>query len=325
MIFSSKRNSILSFNGSVCPVQFKADDQLLEYSAIANLTSIYAAQNSQQSNQSLLNVSKPYEILSYARDVKSGPEKSCMVITGMDNFKCVDRQTCFHSCFSVPVCSMIANDWPFIDTMLDYKKSIDAANIALNDSIDSADAFRIAPGYEAASLALADMKELNKNETKVIYHPLFTSYNFCQPADYAMPQQMEARRVLLDYLDENCLHGEESGIVNQSVRFAKLASQWSAVENVSPVTNVTASNISTQVPENVTTNQTVALTNTTANESGRLDNCCVFGTCSIAGIKTFEGFCWKWWALVLTMLLICIGFMLFRKSIGRFLRLRWPN
>jgi hypothetical protein len=135
-----------------------------------------------------------------------------------------------------------------------------------------------------------------------------------------MPQQMDARRELLDYLDENCLHGEEPEIVNQSLRFAKLASEWSTPVNVSSVPDNITTNISTQVPENMTTGPNMTSTNNTVstnNTPGEGDvgiSCCAFGICSIAGYKTFGGVCWEWWVLISTAVIISVGIMMFRKK-----------
>jgi hypothetical protein len=275
---------------------------------ISGLVREYVAANSPQTT---LNESVPYEIIKYSKEAKRGPEDSCLLITGMDRHRCVDRQSCFYSCFSVPVCSYIATGWEFIDTMLDYKKTIDAADSSLNKSMDSAYAFKVTPTYRSATAALSDMKTLNKAETNVVYHPLFTVYNFCQPADYAIPKQIEARRVLLDYLDENCLYGEDMRIINMSMQ---LGVMLSALENITIEKNVTADNITTTPALNVTINETNISKEgeDQINEHERTD-CCTFGVCSVMGIEQIYGLCWEWWLLILVLIIVGLAALLRRK------------
>jgi hypothetical protein len=278
-------------------------------SAIAPLVSRYAAAGSPVS---LVNVSEPYGILRYANDLKAGPEKSCMIITGMDRFPCVDRPSCLYACFSVPVCSQIGQaGWSFMDTMLDYKRSIDYTNIVLDNATNSASIFGQSPSYATALQALADMSELNRAETKVIFHPLFTSYGFCQPAEYAMPGQIEAKRALLDYLDDNCLYGEETGIVNQS---AHLASKLAAFENRPLPKNATAPTTPASVKNATAGNVTACAIPETGQANTGAGACCAFGVCSIAGVDKIGGLCWEWWLLILAFLALCIAVLLYNKK-----------
>lgn len=264
---------------------------------------------SSRSPGTTVNVSKPYEIIEYSKNVSAGPQKSCFLITGMDRNKCVDRTSCFYSCFSVPVCSYIANGWEFIDTMHDYKETVDAADKKFNKSLESTYAFKKAPSYDLATTALEDMEELNKAETKVFYHSLFTVYNFCQPADYAIPNQIEARRILLDYLDENCLKGEEKKIINQSIQFA---SKLEVVEK-----NISVGNIS-KIPD-ILINDTNMTNVTTTNQSrdGIESECCRFRVCSVFGIEKIWGLCWELWIAILALLIISIAVLLKRRKIQK--------
>jgi hypothetical protein len=192
--------------------------------------------------------------------------------------------------------------------MHDYKKTVDSTDFKLNKSLNSADAFKKAPSYDSATSALNDMKELNKAETKVFYHPLFTVYNFCEPADYAIPQQIEARRVLLDYLDENCLFGEENGIINQSI---KLGEKLNALENITIEKNDTIVNI-TEPAENITINKTNITETPELNQSmvQERTECCSFGVCSIGGIERIGGLCWEGWILIFVLLILGLAVIL---------------
>jgi hypothetical protein len=252
------------------------------------------------------NTSKPYELMKYSQNVSAGPERSCMIITGMDRNNCTNRESCFYSCFSVPVCSYIATGFDFIDTILSYKKSIDFANEKFNKSLDSSYEFKTDPAYFSAQAALTDLKELNKAETTVIFHPIFTTYNFCPPADYAIPQQMEARRILLDYINENCLYGEEEKIINQSLEFAALIKTLEE--------NASVENISETPVINITINDTNITDMPAENQSIEKPECCASGACSIFGIEKIADVCWEWWTLFLLILIIGIFVILKRRK-----------
>jgi hypothetical protein len=156
--------------------------------------------------------------------------------------------------------------------MLDYRKTIDKANETLDRAINSSLLFSQSPSNGAANATLNDLKSLNRAETAVIYHPLFTTYNFCPPPEYAIPQQIEAKRQLLDYQEENCAWLQQGRIVNESVAMSKALKTAESdflnrTMNVSA--NITANatgNATTNVTANVTGNATVNVTtNITAN------------------------------------------------------------
>jgi len=212
--------------------------------------------------------SKPFQILNYSRILKQGPEKNCMMITGMDKHNCTDRTSCRYACASVPVCWYIGQvGWPFIDAMLDYRKTIDKADIELDRAINSSLLFSQSPSNGAANATMNDLKSLNRAETAVIYHPLFTTYNFCPPPEYAIPQQIEAKRQLLDYQEENCAWQQQGRIVNESVAMSK-ALKTAESDFLNRTMNMSA-NITANATGNVTTNITANATgNASANVTG---------------------------------------------------------
>jgi|GEM_PF-1392633 len=237
--------------------------------------------------ESSADVSKPYEMLKYSRNLKAGPEKSCLVITGMDRFPCVDRETCLYACFSVPVCSFVGQSgWPFMDTLLDYKNNLDRTNELMDSTIETAGEFAGNPSYESAEKTFDAMVELNRAETVMIFHPLFTSYGFCQPPEYGLPEQMEGRRQLLEYLGTTCAYGEKERLVNESMHAASKIS------------------LPPELPEPIEVN----ITNTTVvNETAEIDEipeepedeCCLLGVCSLGGMERIGGLCWEWPTIML--------------------------
>jgi hypothetical protein len=269
-----------------------------DYETIAAIVDDYLDANKPNKK---FNTSKPYELMNYSKNVSLGPESSCAIITGMDRYNCTDRQSCFYSCFSVPVCSYIATGWEFIDTILDYKKSIDFANLKFNKSLNSSYEFKTNSSYESAQAALTDMKELNKAETIVVFHPIFTNYNYCPPADYAIPQQMEARRVIMDYLGENCLYGEREKIINQSM---ELGSRLGALENITVEENVSI-NITKPVP-NITINET-NISEIPVNESEDVEECAI-------SKSPYFGICWEYWIIVLLVLVLLFWITLNKRK-----------
>jgi hypothetical protein len=152
------------------------------------------------------------------------------------------------------------------------------------------------PNYENAKKAFDSMVTLNRAETTVIFHPLFTSYGFCQPAEYSMPQQIEARRQVLQYLEDNCLYGEKERIISESLHFSSRITAPAEGRTI-VITNVTMG--PTVVVYNGTRNQ---------NESNAIrdSNCCLNGICSIGGFEQFEGICWQWWIVLVIFLMIYI-------------------
>jgi|GEM_PF-4137275 len=186
--------------------------------AIGLLVAQYAAAASQPSTA---DTSKPYAIVSFSRQKKAAAESQCLAITGMDKHECVDRPTCRLACAAVPACWYVGQvGWPFIDGMLTYKIGLDAANAALGRAENSSLAFSQSPSYSGADAALSDIEALNKYETTVIYHPIFTTYNFCPPPEYAIPQMIDARRQLLNYMDENCVQAQAGRMTSESAAIA---------------------------------------------------------------------------------------------------------
>lgn len=231
------------------------------------------------------NFSKPYEAVRRSKSLKYGPESDCMRISGMERFPCVDRETCLYACFSVPVCSLIGQSgWPFLDTLQDYNKSRSEANGILEDAIDSSYLFSQAPSYRTAKGAYDDLVELNRAETVVIFHPLFTSYGFCEPAEYGLPGQLDARRELLAYMEETCVEGEEGRIVNESLQAAsKLAPPPSEISRTeAPQLQSNASKPVIVIPQAAAPDA---------------EACCWNGMCSMLGEERILGLCWEWAAL----------------------------
>jgi subtilisin family serine protease/uncharacterized membrane protein YgcG len=273
---------------------------------ISEIVSDYISSSSPNSSA---NTSKPYEIMKHARELKAAPEKSCMVITGMDRFPCKDRDSCLYACFSVPVCSMIGQaGWSFIDTLLDYKKSIDYTNDVLDDAVDATSVFAQQPTYEHAQNALGLMHTLNTAETKVIFHPLFTSYGFCQSPEYGMPEQIEAKRQLLDYSAAKCLYGEKERIVNESMHFASKIGQLPEKSIRLNQTSMNNDDNSAALIANTTNNNSIT---TAAYVTGARSPCCVENFCSFAGFESVYGFCWQWWIIGVLLLMIYCMVLLF--------------
>ncbi|MBU0531936.1 hypothetical protein KKB44_00410 [Candidatus Micrarchaeota archaeon] len=227
--------------------------------------------------ESSANVSRLYDMLKYSKQLKATPERECLMLTGMDRFPCVDRETCLYACFSVPVCSYIGQSgWSFMDTMLDYKNNLDLTNFALDQAINSSRTFSQNPSYENAQLAFEDVINLNRNESKMIQHPLFTSYGFCEPPQYGLVYQMDGRRHLLDYMETNCLYGKEEMIINESIHLASKI--FSPPEPIYiPLPNVTI----------VTPNQTIIY-------EEQSSACCWTLICSLVGVERVAGYCWEW-------------------------------
>jgi hypothetical protein len=255
------------------------------------------------------NVSALYQALLLTADLKERPESECYKLTGMERYPCVDRKSCMFACFSVPVCSALGQSgWSFMDTLLDYNRSVVDANAKLRSAISSSKAFSKGPTHSSAMKAFDDLVALNRAETKVVFHPLFTSYGFCEPAKYGIPQQTSARRELLDYLASTCLDGESERIVNESLKAAPLLAARpvkndsianetiDSTANQSIVTNQTALNQT--APDgsikNQTANQSAVDGATAQNESSAQNSCCLYGICSLGGIERVGGVCWEW-------------------------------
>jgi hypothetical protein len=222
---------------------------LSDTQAISELVSAYAsaATPAQQANYSSVT-----SVLKYTQNLKQNPETSCKILTGLENYPCTDRETCRLACYAVPVCYSIGQGgWAFIDTIMDYKDSIEYADSAFEAAIGSSEAFAARPSYENAGDALDEMLALNRAETTVIYHPLFTSYGFCPPAEYGLPQQLEAKRELLDYRETACLEGKKQMIIDDAVKVSGiLYLQGKFIKKPTEITNQTASkgNVSVAPP-----------------------------------------------------------------------------
>ncbi len=188
--------------------------------AVSALVRSYADTVTQPSGA---NLSKLHEALMNAKLLKYRPEHECYMLTGMDDSPCVDRDSCIYACFSVPVCSMVGQSgWSFLDLLQDYNRSVHETNFLLDKALASGKAAEAAPSYWTVKDALDGLSALNRAETKVIFHPLMTSYGFCEPPEYAVPAQTDARRELLDYLADACVQGKIGSISADALHAASL-------------------------------------------------------------------------------------------------------
>jgi len=238
------------------------------------------------------NTSALYQALLDTENLKQKPELECYNLTGMDRFPCTNRTSCMYACFSVPVCAAIGESgWDFMDTLMDYNKSVTDANAKLQTAIGSSEIFSKEPSYSNAENAFNDMVTLNRAETKVIFHPLFTTYDFCSPPDYGMGEQTSARREVLDYLASTCLDGELDGIVDEAVKVAPLL----AARTV----NVTNRSVSNQpnVSISIVPNQTQPVPNKTiANETAA---------------PSQPAFGYPWWTIPLVIFVVWVLFVVY--------------
>jgi len=267
------------------------------------------------------NLSMLYAALLDSRGLKADPEHECYMLTGMDKYPCIDRNSCLYACFSVTVCSYVGSSgWSFLDTVQDYNQSVSKANAILSTAIDSSKRLSKDYTYAAAVKAYGDLKELNRAESKVVFHPLFMSYGFCEPPDYGIPGQTGARRELLDYLADNCAYGETDRIMAESAhatRFLGPLPQKTLRNTMEPdLSNASISNISS------TSNTSIPAADKTlmpANTSIRKDMSCCFGSaCSIAGMERIGGLCWEWSALAVAVLgLGVLGYGLWVSGSGK--------
>lgn len=188
--------------------------------AIAQLVAAYA---DAATPPSAANLSMLHEALLRTKELKYRPEHECYMLTGMDRFACVDRPSCLYACFSVQVCSLIGQSgYDFLDTIQDYNRSIFRTNSLLDGALDSSQRMAGAPSYETGREAMDDLVSLNRAQTAVMFHPLIMSYGFCEPPDYGVPGQTGARREVLDYLADTCVHGEEERIASEAAHAAPL-------------------------------------------------------------------------------------------------------
>jgi len=270
--------AVFSFNGSNVTA-------VPDRNVISGLVSQYAAAASPPPTT---DISKPYKTLNLSKAMKAAPEKSCMVITGMDRHECVDRPSCRYACASVPACWYVGQiGWPFIDSLLAYRISVDNANSALDRTINSSYDFSQSPSYPAAANALFDMKALDRYETAVIYQPIFTTYNFCPPPEYALPQMIDARRQLLDYIGENCVQAEEGRIIGESASMAPnlILPPPKPPPNVSVNINASAcGNVTLNASANASMCGNATVNATAANQSAL--NATVNGTVNATGNAT---------------------------------------
>ena len=230
------------------------------------------------------NASALYQAVKNTKSVKFKAEHECYLLTGMANYPCVDRETCLYACFSVPVCSLVGQSgWSFMDTILDYNKSVTEANSRIAAAEASSGTIDRKLDYFTAKAAFDDLVALNRAESAVMFHPLITSYGFCEPPNYGLPVQISARRQLLDYLGSTCLAGEAVRMKEEARRGAPLLSQ----RPPTPIRNESA-----QVPEliNITENHTFEITAPAQDKY----TCCAFGQCSLFGIERMGGLCWEW-------------------------------
>jgi hypothetical protein len=246
-----------------------------------------------------------------AEDLKEKPEAECYKLTGMDRYPCVDRKSCMFSCFSVPVCSALGESgWSFMDTIMDYNKSVEAANQKLIIALDSSKEFDRSPAYPSAKKAFEDLVVLNRAETTVIFHPLFTVYGFCEPPKYGIPQQTSARRELLDYLASTCLDGESGRIADEAIRIAPLLqARPEKSANGAVGLNDSRPAFTTQPANKTVSNGSIAPL--PINETA--SSCCLGGICSIGGIERVGGACWEWPAYIVLAALVLASAFAMRK------------
>ena len=292
-------------NQSAMPVSDPAE--------IDSTVSAYVSMVSPRSTEG--NSSALYKALLLSAQLKQKPETQCYELTGMSRYPCVDRKSCMFACFSVPVCAALGeNGWSFMDTIMDYNKSVVAADAALDTALSSSKTFSDYPSHGTAQQAFNDLVTLNRAETKVLFHPLLTSYGFCEEPDYALPQQTSARRELLDYLSSTCMDYESGRMESESLKVAPFLAARPAMNKTAilPAANMTADNVSI-VPAPVQ-NQSVEsapIINQTENALPEGMSCCAAGVCSLAGIERIGGVCWEWsagFALLLALLLTAVFF-----------------
>jgi len=271
------------------------------------------------------NPSLVYDSLLNSQNLKAGPEHDCLVITGMDRFPCVDRESCLYACFSVPVCSLVGQSgWDFLDTLQDYNRSLARANSLLDSSLDASRDLASSPSHAKAQKMLEELRELNRAESTVIFHPLLTSYGFCPPAEYGLGNQMRARRALVDYLESNCLYGEEQRIIGDAFHAAPLLSPPPHQFPVSGFQSPIPPSVIPPVPHasnpilssnNSTSSDLSASNHPNPSNISAVSACCYGDMCSVFGIERIGGFCWEWTAFViLSSAIICLVLLL---STGR--------
>ena len=229
---------------------------------IRKLVQAYASAASPPTTQG--NTSALFHALLDTEDLKQRSESECYNLTGMDRFPCTNRTSCMYACFSVPVCSGIGESgWGFMDTMMDYNQSVVDADAKLKIALASSEILSEEPSYSNAEIAFNDLVTLNRAETKVIFHPLFTTYNFCAPPDYGVGEQTSARRDVLDYIASTCLDGQIDEIVDEAVKVGPLLSRMPINQTIQSsvpanISNVTAPNKTHQVPNITIVNETTA-------------------------------------------------------------------
>jgi hypothetical protein len=267
-----------------------------------SINSLVAGYVAAASPPSSVDTSAPYRTLEFSKALKQVAENNCVDLMGMDKYPCVNRTTCRYACASVQVCWYVGQTgWPFIDSMLDYKNSIDSTNAAFDMALNSSFAFSQNPSYDNAEAALSDIGGLNRNETAVTYEPIFTQYNLCPPPEYAIPQMIDARRQLLDYISDNCVQTQEGRMVSESVSIAprlKQAEEAAAARaaaqaianstaNASACVNgstIIVANVSLNGSANITICWNATVNATAANQSAQ--NATMNGTAGAKGNAT---------------------------------------
>jgi hypothetical protein len=233
------------------------------------------------------NVSALHDAIISTKGLKYKAEHECYMLTGMDRNPCVDRESCLYSCFSVPVCSLVGQSgWDFMDTILDYNRSVTEANALLENASASSDALVKSPDYYSAVKAYDDLVALNRAESRVIFHPLINSYGFCEPPHYGLMGQTDARRELLDYIGSTCMAGAADEIKSDAEHVAPL---------LLPKPEANFTDAGAGGPENISIEVGTGFAPPApADEQGA---CCAFGICSVFGIERIGGVCWEWAAL----------------------------
>ncbi len=268
-------------------------------SQISDVISSYISDSAINIPSLKTNTNYPVYAITEANQTKNSSEYECTHLTGMDRFPCTNRESCRYACYSVQVCADIGQGgWDFIDVIQSYNKTKTSVNSQIESSLNVTTAFANDPSYDSANAALSSMIELNRAETSLNNHPMFTSYGFCSIPDFSIPLEMEAKRQLLDYLDSKCIYGQKDILINESIsasaKLSGLLIRQKVIIPTSPKTIVPIVNISNN------------------NQTNQENSCCVGSSCKDQIGKIFN-LCWQWWGIGILFLLIVGASIFFIK------------
>jgi hypothetical protein len=231
---------------------------------IKSVVSSYVNFTSSQIKKSNINTKLIESAILDGKKSKQSSETDCLALTGMNKYPCVDRESCRYACMSVTVCSYVAQGWNFIDTLYSYNQTKSSVNSKIDVSLNKASIFSSTPSYNNALSLFEQLIELNRAETALMNHPIFTSYGFCSTPDFSLSLQIKAKNQLLDYMDTYCIYKEEGRIVNESlIAAAKLSSVITPKNMNKPV--VYLSNTSIEANQSNTNNSTSEVEDTAGN------------------------------------------------------------